>query len=43
MQGLGRGLPVLTITIVRVLGISAPLAIYFSTFLNKPVGGIGMQ
>ena len=37
MQGLGRGLPVLIITIVRVLGISAPLAIYFSTFLNKPV------
>ena len=37
MQGLGRGLPVLIITIVRVLGISAPLAIYFSLFLNKPV------
>ena len=37
MQGLGKGLPVLIITIVRVIGISAPLAIYFSTFLNKPV------
>ena len=37
MQGLGKGLPVLIITIVRVLGISAPLAIYFSFILNKPV------
>ena len=25
------------ITIVRVLGISAPLAVYFSTYLHKPV------
>ena len=37
MQGLGKGLPVLIITIVRVLGISAPLSIYFSLYLNKPV------
>ena len=37
MQGLGKGLPVLIITIVRVLGISAPLALYFSFVLNKPV------
>ena len=35
MQGLGKGLPVLIITIVRVLGISAPLALYFSFVLNK--------
>ena len=27
----------LIITIVRVLGISAPLSIYFSLYLNKPV------
>ncbi len=37
MQGLGRGLPVLIITIVRVLGISAPLGLYFSLILDKPV------
>jgi Na+-driven multidrug efflux pump len=37
MQGLGKGLPVLLITIIRVLGISAPLALYFSFVLGKPV------
>ena len=37
MQGLGKGLPVLIITIVRVLGISAPLAVFFSAYLYKPV------
>jgi len=37
MQGLGKGLPVLIITIVRVLGVSAPLGFYFSFILNKPV------
>ena len=37
MQGLGKGLPVLIITIVRVIGISAPLAVYFSSYLHKPV------
>ena len=37
MQGMGRGLPVLIITIVRVLGISAPLSLYFSFVLNKPI------
>ena len=37
MQGLGKGIPVLVITTVRVLGISAPLALYFSFVLNKPV------
>ena len=30
MQGLGKGLPVLLITIVRVLGVSAPLGLYLS-------------
>ncbi|MEC7855721.1 MAG: MATE family efflux transporter, partial [Candidatus Neomarinimicrobiota bacterium] len=29
LQGLGKGLPVLVITIVRVLGVSAPLAFLF--------------
>ena len=37
MQGLGKGIPVLLITIVRVLGVSAPLALYFSFILDKPV------
>ena len=35
LQGLGKGIPVLVITTVRVLGLSAPLAIYFSIYLNK--------
>jgi Na+-driven multidrug efflux pump len=37
MQGLGKGIPVLIITTVRVLGVSAPLALYFSFVLDKPV------
>ena len=37
MQGLGKGIPVLVITTVRVLGISAPLALYFSFVLHKSV------
>ena len=37
MQGLGEGIPVLVITTVRVLGISAPLALYFSFVLHKSV------
>jgi putative MATE family efflux protein len=37
MQGLGTGIPVLIITTVRVLGVSAPLALYFSFVLDKPV------
>lgn len=37
MQGLGNGIPVLVITIIRVLGVSAPLAMYFSFVLSKPV------
>ena len=37
LQGLGKGLPVLIITIVRVLGVSAPLALFFIVYLGKPV------
>jgi Na+-driven multidrug efflux pump len=37
MQGLGKGIPVLLITIVRVLVVSAPLGLYFSFVLEKPV------
>ena len=37
LQGLGKGLPVLIITIVRVLGVSAPLALFFIFYLAKPV------
>ncbi|MEL1236787.1 MAG: MATE family efflux transporter, partial [Candidatus Neomarinimicrobiota bacterium] len=37
MQGLGKGLPVLLITIIRVLVVSAPLGLYFSFVLEKPV------
>ena len=37
MQGLGKGIPVLVITTIRVLGISAPLALYFSFVLHKSV------
>ena len=33
MQGLGKGLPVLLITIILVLGVSAPLLLYFILFL----------
>jgi len=37
MQGLGKGIPVLIITTIRVIGISAPLAYYFSYVLHKPL------
>ena len=37
MQGLGKGIPVLLITLVRVVVISAPLGLYFTYILNKPV------
>tara|TARA_B100000886_G_scaffold283556_1_gene207864 strand:+ start:340 stop:1740 length:1401 start_codon:yes stop_codon:yes gene_type:complete len=37
MQGLGKGIPVLFITLVRVVVISAPLGLYFTYTLNKPV------
>ena len=37
LQGLGRGMPSLIITIVRVIGLAGPLAYYFTFVLNKPV------
>jgi putative MATE family efflux protein len=37
LQGLGKGLPVLIITIVRVLGISAPLSLFFIFIMGKSV------
>ena len=37
LQGLGKGLPVLIITIVRVLGVSAPLALSFVFIMDKTV------
>jgi putative MATE family efflux protein len=37
MQGLGKGFPMLAITIMRVLGVSAPLALIFSFVYEKPV------
>jgi len=37
LQGLGKGMPLLAITIVRVLGVSAPLASLFAFVLNKPI------
>ena len=37
LQGLGKGLPILVITSIRILVLSAPLALYFITVLNKPI------
>ena len=37
LQGMGQGLPFLVITSIRILLVSAPLAFYFSTILEKPV------
>ena len=37
LQGMGKGLPVLVITIVRVLGVSVPLALLFVFQMDKPV------
>lgn len=37
MQGFGMGFPMLVITLVRVLIVAAPLAIFFSIILDKPV------
>ena len=37
LQGLGRGMPSLIITIVRVIGLAGPLAYYFTFVLDKPV------
>lgn len=37
MQGFGMGLPLLVTTIIRVLGVSAPLALIFNFVLHKPI------
>jgi Na+-driven multidrug efflux pump len=37
LQGMGKGLPVLIITIIRVLGVSAPLSLIFIFKMGKPV------
>jgi putative MATE family efflux protein len=37
MQGLGLGLPMLATTIIRVLGVSVPLALIFNYVLHKPI------
>ena len=37
LQGLGKGLPMLVITSIRIVALSAPLALYFIMVLNKPI------
>ncbi|MBC8216787.1 MAG: MATE family efflux transporter [Candidatus Marinimicrobia bacterium] len=37
LQGLGRGLPMLVLTVIRVVGVSAPLALIFTFVFDKPV------
>ena len=37
LQGLGKGLPMLVITSIRILGVSAPLALFFTMVLNKSI------
>lgn len=37
MQGLGLGIPMLVTTIIRVLGVSVPLALIFNYVLHKPI------
>jgi len=37
MQGLGMGLPLLVTTTIRVLGLSAPLALIFNYLMHKPI------
>jgi len=37
LQGLGLGLPMLIITSIRILIVSAPLAVYFKVALGKPI------
>ena len=37
LQGMGKGLPLLIITSIRILVVSAPLAIIFTIVLDKPV------
>lgn len=37
LQGFGKGIPVLTITSIRILLVSAPLASFFAFILHKPL------
>jgi len=37
MQGLGMGLPMLVTTTIRVIALSAPLALIFNYILHKPI------
>ena len=37
LQGLGKGLPMLVITSIRILGVSVPLALFFTMVLNKSI------
>lgn len=37
LQGIGKGLPMLVITSIRILLVSAPLAVFFTMILHKPV------
>jgi putative MATE family efflux protein len=37
LQGLGKGIPMLVITSIRILALSAPLALYFIMVLNKSI------
>ena len=37
LQGLGKGLPMLVITSIRILALSEPLALYFIMVLNKSI------
>ena len=37
LQGMGKGLPLLIITSIRILLVSAPLALFFRYELGKPV------
>lgn len=37
MQGLGLGIPMLVTTIIRVLGVSVPLALIFNYVYHKPI------
>jgi Na+-driven multidrug efflux pump len=37
LQGLGKGLPFLVVTLLRVLGIGAPLAYFFVFIQHRPI------
>ncbi len=37
LQGLGKGMPMLVITSIRILGLSAPLSLIFTMVMDKPI------